>query len=123
FPDGSSGNTLLNNILLGGGGITLRISNDSLSGFVGNYNIGGGLYQSEDTGATETLAQWQAQTGQDMNSFTATASQLFVNPITNNYHLLAGSPALNAGTSTDAPSTDLDGNPRPSGQIDIGAYQ
>ena len=120
--DGSTGNTLYNNILLGGGGVALRISNDSLSGLVSNYNIGG-VYQSEDTGATQTLAQWQAQTSQDLNSFTATASQLFVSPSTNDYHLAAGSPAIDAGTSTDAPATDLDGNPRPANLISIGAYQ
>jgi PKD repeat protein len=120
--DGSTGNTLYNNILLGGSGIALRISNDSLSGLVSNYNIGGGVYQSEDTGATQTLAQWQAQTGQDMNSFTATASQLFVSPSTNNYQLASGSPAIGAGTATDAPSTDILGNAWPNGGVDIGAY-
>ncbi len=38
--------------------------------------------------------------------------------------LLTGSPAINAGTSTDAPSTDQRGLPRPSGgAVDIGAYE
>lgn len=39
-------------------------------------------------------------------------------------HLRAGSPARGAGTSVGAPTTDLDGNPRPvGGPIDMGAYQ
>ena len=119
-----TGNTILNNILLGGGGIVLRISSDSMSGLVSNYNIGGGVYQSEDTGTTQTLAQWQTSTGQDGHSFTATAAQLFVNASANNYQLSSTSPAINAGTATDAPSTDILGNPRPSGGgFDIGAYQ
>jgi hypothetical protein len=122
--DGGTGNTILNNILLGGGGIALRISNDSLSGLVSNYNIGGSSYfQSEDSGSTQTLAQWRTQKGQDANSLTATTTQLFVNASGNNYHLASGSPAINAGTNTDAPATDILGIARPLGQIDIGAYQ
>lgn len=40
------------------------------------------------------------------------------------YHLLAGSPAINAGTSAGAPLTDLDGNPRPCGPaVDMGTYE
>lgn len=40
---------------------------------------------------------------------------------TGDYHLTGGSPAVHAGTSTNAPSTDIDGTPR-SGVPDIGAY-
>jgi parallel beta-helix repeat protein len=40
------------------------------------------------------------------------------------YHLAAGSPAINTGTATGAPATDMDGYPRPYGpQVDIGAYE
>jgi hypothetical protein len=40
------------------------------------------------------------------------------------FHLKTGSPALDAGTATDAPSYDVDGNPRPVGAgFDIGAYE
>jgi hypothetical protein len=121
--DAGTGNALLNNILLGGGGIAYRISSDSLPGLVSDYNIGGGLYQSEDSGATQSLAQWQAQTGQDGHSFTATAGQLFVNAAANDYHLSATSPALDQAAALDAPGTDLDGIPRPPGAVqDVGAY-
>ena len=38
--------------------------------------------------------------------------------------LLAGSPAINAGTNTDCPATDERGMPRPqNGLCDIGAYE
>jgi PKD repeat protein len=123
--DGGTGNTILNNILLGGSGVALRISNDSLSGLVSNDNIGASssYFQSEDSGSTQTLAQWRTQKGQDANSLTATTTQLFANAAGNNYHLASGSPALNAGTNTDAPATDILGIARPLGQIDIGAYQ
>ena len=40
------------------------------------------------------------------------------------YHLAAGSPCINAGTSQGAPSTDYDGIPRPQGAgFDIGPYE
>jgi PKD repeat protein len=122
--DGSTGNTVLNNVLLGADGNAFRISSDSLSGLVSDYNAGSSSYQSEDTGATQTAAQWQAQTGQDKHSVAATASALFVNAAGNNYHLSSTSPAIDKGTTTDAPSTDLDGNARPNGNgVDIGAYE
>jgi hypothetical protein len=128
--DGSTGNTIFNNILLGGSQGTIRISNDSLSGLQSNYNIVDDLYQSEDTGNTESLAQWQQQTGQDLNSIIVpfNLSSLFVNPSVNNYQLAASGPAVDAGVDSfngfSAPTVDLLGNPRPSGaNWDIGAYE
>ena len=122
--DGGTGNALLNNVLLGGSGIAYRISSDSLSGLTSDYNVTGGTYQSEDTSATQSLASWQTQTGQDAHSFTASASALFADAAGNDYHLSATSPAIGAASATDAPATDLDGNARPQGnRYDIGAYQ
>ncbi|CAN7769320.1 DUF1565 domain-containing protein [Paenibacillus sp. LjRoot153] len=58
---------------------------------------------------------------------TITADPQFVNYISTgggDYHLTSTSPAIDAGASTHAPSTDLDGSPRPSGAgFDIGAYE
>ena len=122
--DGSTGNTILNDILLGGGGVSLRISSNSMSGLVSNYNVVGTLFQSDDTGSTETLAQWQSATGQDAKSFTATESQLFVNASNGDYQEVSTSPSIGKGTSTDAPGTDILGNPRPSTYgYDIGCYE
>lgn len=45
----------------------------------------------------------------------------FVSP--QDFHLLVGSPAINAGTSSGAPATDLDNRARSDGHPDIGAYE
>jgi len=40
------------------------------------------------------------------------------------FHLQLGSPCIDAGTATGAPSDDIDGNPRPLGfEFDMGAYE
>jgi hypothetical protein len=40
------------------------------------------------------------------------------------FHLKPGSPALDVGSVADAPSVDLEGNPRPVGSgVDLGAYE
>lgn len=47
---------------------------------------------------------------------------LFVRPV--DVHLQAGSPAIDAGSKTAAPLSDLDGNVRPTGDgVDMGAYE
>jgi uncharacterized repeat protein (TIGR01451 family) len=41
------------------------------------------------------------------------ADPLLVNPSGGDYHLQGGSPCIDAGTSSDAPTTDFEGDPRP----------
>ncbi len=128
--DGSTGNTIFNNILMGGSQGSIRISNDSLPGLHSDYNIVDNLYQSEDTGNTETLAQWRTATGQDTHSIIAptTLTNLFINPTSDNFQLAVAAVAVDAGVSAfnsqNAPTVDLLGNARPSGaNWDIGAYE
>jgi hypothetical protein len=49
---------------------------------------------------------------------------LFVDPDAQDFHLQAGSPAIDQGSSTGAPATDLDGVTRPQGAaVDVGCYE
>jgi hypothetical protein len=50
------------------------------------------------------------------------ADPRFVDPANGDYHLRPDSPAVDAGTPQGAPSTDIDGDPRPTGAgVDVGA--
>jgi uncharacterized repeat protein (TIGR01451 family) len=52
------------------------------------------------------------------------AEPSFVNAAAGDFHLKANSPAIDSGTSTGAPSTDIEGNPRPYDSVyDMGAYE
>lgn len=122
--DASTGNTVLNNILLHAGTRgAITIWPDSMSGFTSDYNIVTNRFTRTDGASTETLAQWRSNTGQDMHSVAGTAAQLFINP-TSDLHLLPTAAAINAGIATQAPTVDLDGRLRPNGgAFDIGAYE
>ena len=72
------------------------------------------------SGNTANYSGIPDQTGLNGN---LSADPLFVNSASNNFQLLPGSPAIGAGSAVDAPSVDFNGNPRPPGSIDIGAFQ
>lgn len=123
IQDGSTGNTLRNNILYNAHSSrgAINISASSLPGTSSDYNAVIGRFTTDDS-TVISLSQWQSQTGQDAHSFVATPAQLFANAAGNDYHLSASSPAIDAGTTTSAPSVDYEGTTRPQGAgIDIGA--
>jgi parallel beta-helix repeat protein len=124
IQSGSTGNTVRNNILYNHHSFrgSIDISADSLPGFTSDYNVVMNRFTTNGGNSVQTLAQWQASTGQDTHSIIATPSQLFVNPAGGDYHLSATSPAIDVGTTQHAPAVDFEGTARPSGAgIDIGA--
>lgn len=124
--NGSTDNTVLNNVLLSEHPFrgAVDISPDSLAGLHSDYNAVISRFTTDDSDTILTLPQWQAQTGQDQHSFVSDAQHLFVNAAAGDYHLISTAAAINTGTSSLAPATDLDGNARPSGAgYDIGAYE
>ena len=77
----------------------------------------------DDGGTVYTLAQWQAM-GHEPHSLSVPLANLFVNPAGADYHLVAGSPAVDAGQTLPDVTVDIEGNPRPAGAAsDIGAYE
>ncbi|MBX6312959.1 MAG: right-handed parallel beta-helix repeat-containing protein [Isosphaeraceae bacterium] len=126
IQSGSTGNTLLNNVLYSGHWYrgSIDIGPDSLPGFTSDYNVVMDRFTLDDGDSRLSLADWQAATGQDEHSIMATPDELFVDPWSGDYHLAAASPAIDAGTSFDAPDVDLEGRPRADGAgWDIGAYE
>jgi hypothetical protein len=118
----STGNTILDNILLSAGssGASYDADSSALPGTVSDYNVTMDSFYVD--GNPVTLSSWQTNQSLDAHSFIATAAQLFVGAMTDDFHLSATSPAIGKGTTEDAPTLDFDGNPRGS-SIDIGAYQ
>jgi hypothetical protein len=122
--NGSSGNTVVNNILYTFHSFRGAIAIDASSrpAFVSDYNSVMDRFSTNGGNTVTDLSAWQAL-GYDTHSFLAAPPDHFVAPGTD-FHLLAGSPAVDAGTPGDAPPSDLDGNPRPIGAaFDLGAYE
>ena len=126
ISNGSTGNTVRNNILYNDHSFrgSIDISADSLPGFTSDYNVVMDRFTTDGGNTGSTLAQWRSSTGQDTHSIIATPTDLFVDPAVDNYQLKAGSAAIDVGTSQFAPNRDLAGKVRPSGSgVDIGAYE
>lgn len=124
----SPGNSLRNNILLSNhptrGALTIT-DPLGLSGLDSDYNIAIDRFSPDDS-TVLSLAQWRAQTGHDAHSAVHSAAELFVNAPGGDFHLEAGSPAIDFGSSADPdlPGEDIDALLRPQGSaIDAGAYE
>jgi hypothetical protein len=65
---------------------------------------------------------WFARSGQEEHS--AYGDPLFLDASGKDFHLMAGSPAVDGGAAAWSPLTDLEGRPRPSGSApDLGPYE
>jgi hypothetical protein len=91
------------------------------------YHCVSGPQASTWAGASGTVTgfdKYVESTGNDRHS--SFSDPRFVDPVKNDFHLRADSPALAAGTTEGVPvgELDLEGSPRvKSGKIDIGCYQ
>jgi hypothetical protein len=124
--DGSTDNTVRNNILLSDHSYRGAISvwDDSLEGFTSDYNALISRFTTDDGDSVQTLAQWQAATGNDSHSMAATAGSLFVDAAAFDYRLKPGAPAIDAGSALEAPGFDFFGAVRPQGEgVDLGAIE
>jgi hypothetical protein len=78
--------------------------------------VGGAIGDVTFSGENPTLMTWSGEKDG--------VNPLFINPSNFDFHLQSNSPAIDAGTSQQAPSVDFDGNSRPAGnEYDIGAYE
>jgi parallel beta-helix repeat protein len=124
--DGSTGNTVRNNIFYNFHRFrgSMHVATDSLAGFSSDHNALMDRFTVDDGDTRLTLAKWRKRTGQDLSSFLATPEDLFVDPEAEDYHHRRGSPALDSGETLAEVLTDLEGTPRPIGPAhDIGTYE
>jgi parallel beta-helix repeat protein len=109
------------------GAIALQPNSYTQTEIISNYNLVTGRFCETSDGCSKTLAEWQSL-GFDLNSIQAPASpeSIFISYATLNFHLVAGSPAINTGTSfvsTDV-KDDLDNFPRPFASVyDMGCFE
>jgi parallel beta-helix repeat protein len=125
LPD-TGGNKVFNNIVLNNHAYrgSILIGTPVLSGFESDYNVVMNRFASDGEGdSILTLPEWQTL-GYDQHSFIADSNQLFADAPALNFHLKAGSLAIDKGTALAEVPTDLEGKPRPAGGgYDIGAYE
>ncbi len=122
----------------GGGGIDVHGGEANLVNTILFNNSPQEIYLDEDGGPTSITIEYSdvqgGEAGIDTKNYgiatvnwlegNIDANPLFVDPANGHYHLQADSPCIDTGTDTGAPSTDIEGTPRPKGSgYDMGAYE
>lgn len=120
--NGSTGNAVLNNILLHTGGAgSIEIDTASLENMQSDYNNLFGPISLDN--ASISLAAWQGL-GFESNSISFAGGDLFVNQAAENFDLKPTSEAIDEGRFVTGATLDIRGVPRPQGtSFDIGAYE
>jgi hypothetical protein len=108
-PAGSATFTLHNNIIASNGECGVFIENE------GNQRLD----------YNDVVGQRYQYCGfPDIQGYNLSIDPVFVNPTASDYHLLAGSPAINQGDGSIAPMDDFDGTKRSQNYtVDMGAYE
>jgi parallel beta-helix repeat protein len=129
--DDASNIDIKNNIIINlhswKGSIALEKRSYSQTNIKSDYNVVSDKFCAIDDGCSLSLATWQGL-GHDLNSILVPGdlTSLFVNPTANDYHIINGSVAVDAGTSTVSADVtkDLDLISRPvNNSYDIGCYE
>jgi len=129
--DDASNIDIKNNIIINlhawKGSIVLQKGSYSQTNIRSNYNVVSNKFCDIDDACSKPLTTWQGL-GYDLNSILVPANltSLFVNPTLNDYHIIKGSVAVDAGTSTVSADVtkDLDLKSRPiNTKYDIGCYE
>jgi hypothetical protein len=121
------GNKIKNNILYNyrtdGSHGSISTYSSSVAGFESDYNVVVDVFSATNESSFVNLVTWRTY-GYDVHSLISTPAALFVNAGANNYHLKAGSPAIDAGTPLADVTDDIDGRARPQNAVyDIGCYE
>src|SRR5262249_31001335 len=105
-----------------GGGLFNYFSSPTLTNCILWGDSGGEIGNNQ---GTPTVSYSDVQGGRaGARPKTTNPARMFVDARAGTLRLQYGSPAVGTGTSSGAPATDLDGNPRPAGgPTDMGAYQ
>ncbi len=132
---------LINNVIYSGIGDTryaaaevhptvdfVELTNNALHLMTEGTTTNGALYRDEETitpssVCTATMVGIDLTTAADVNALTGYSGNIEddCGIVTPDFHLPAGSMCIDAGTATDAPTTDIDGDARPMGSgFDIG---
>jgi uncharacterized repeat protein (TIGR01451 family) len=127
-------NTIYNNGWTGYGGGILVDNPDAQDTIIRNNLVSQNLsfqivvdtqVQSQDVTIDHNLIHgYRGYDGETYGSAYVIGDPLFINPAAADFHLQAGSPAIDAGSVDGAPENDFAGEPRPQGSgYDIGAYE
>ncbi len=125
-------NTIIGNTSADGGGLYLQTSGRAYNNVIVSNtatNRGGGIYRASGTADYNDIFDNTAPNGANVYG-TVSGNNIYVDPrflgvgdLTQQYHLSAWSPVINAGANTGVglPTTDYDGDPRPlHGGYDMG---
>ncbi|MDA8016746.1 MAG: right-handed parallel beta-helix repeat-containing protein [Thermoanaerobaculia bacterium] len=127
--DGSSGNSIKNNIIYSRHGFrgALSVCPSCVSGLISDHNVVEDRFSTDDGDSGLTLAQWQNDTGQDANSIAlqneTALDALFRDGSGGDFRLVDGLAVDVGETLVDVPA-DLEGLSRPQGLAwDAGCYE